>query len=145
MSQTYEERLKNHHNVGSPHGFCNEGELPGECDHFEMYWARVSVMTLSKWIDESANNIDQPYGTVLLNRTVVKIAEELGEVADALIGWQGQNPRKGIYASKDDVTKELLDVALTALCAVEFMTDNNGKAMGKLFDHIKANRARAGI
>jgi NTP pyrophosphatase (non-canonical NTP hydrolase) len=26
-----QERVDQHHNIGSPHGFCNHGELPGDC------------------------------------------------------------------------------------------------------------------
>lgn len=46
---------------------------------------------------------------------VLKTMEEMGEVADAMIGISGANPRKGTYATADDLSAELLDVALTAM------------------------------
>lgn len=55
---------------------------------------------------------DVPFEAMLL-----KVAEETGEMADAYIGMTGANPRKGVYKTRDDLEKELLDVALTAMVA----------------------------
>lgn len=48
---------------------------------------------------------------------ITKVVEEIGEVADAQIGMSGLNERKGVYATSEDLRKELLDVGLTALIA----------------------------
>ncbi|HEX5206109.1 MAG TPA: hypothetical protein VFW27_39805 [Actinoplanes sp.] len=48
---------------------------------------------------------------------ILKIVEEAGEAAAAWIGTLGQNPRKGITHSRQDVADELGDVAFTALVA----------------------------
>ncbi|WP_433466428.1 NUDIX domain-containing protein [Spirillospora sp. CA-128828] len=45
---------------------------------------------------------------------VMKLAEEVGEVAEAYIGMNGGNPRKGIHKTTTDVLDELADVILTA-------------------------------
>jgi hypothetical protein len=66
---------------------------------------------------------------------IAKISEELGEVVDAFIGITGQNPRKGYYSSQEDVIKELLDVACTALLAVEHFT-KDGSTWDRLQAHI---------
>lgn len=45
---------------------------------------------------------------------IMKIAEEFGEAVQAYIGVTGQNPRKGVYGTRDDIQKELADVIVTA-------------------------------
>lgn len=48
----------------------------------------------------------------------LKVQEEAGELAAALIGATGQNPRKGVTHTLDDVAYEAIDVAVTALVLV---------------------------
>ena len=50
---------------------------------------------------------------------MLKVTEEAGEVARAWIGTRGQNPRKGVTHTRDDVAAELADVVVTALVAIE--------------------------
>jgi hypothetical protein len=45
---------------------------------------------------------------------VLKVAEEVGEVAEAYIGMTGGNPRKGVHKTPTDVLDELSDVMLAA-------------------------------
>jgi hypothetical protein len=73
---------------------------------------------------------------------LAKIGEEFGEVIGAYIGATNQNPRKGVTHSMDDVRKELLDVALTALAAYEHLTGNEGLAMAALVDHALSRKDR---
>lgn len=49
----------------------------------------------------------------------MKVQEEAGELAAALIGITGQNPRKGVTHTWDDAVKEAIDVAMSALVFVE--------------------------
>ncbi|MFD5816914.1 MazG-like family protein, partial [Streptomyces sp. NPDC127038] len=49
---------------------------------------------------------------------VLKLSEEVGEVAQAVIGATGQNPRKGVSHTWDDVRSELCDVVITAMVAL---------------------------
>jgi NTP pyrophosphatase (non-canonical NTP hydrolase) len=91
---------------------------------------------ISKWIDEAPANAGKSALENLLLRTTAKLSEEVGEVGAALIGMTGQNPRKGVTHTIEDVRKELLDVALTALAAVEHLSDNNGTAVDQLDEHI---------
>lgn len=53
---------------------------------------------------------------------VLKLSEEVGEVAQAVIGATGQNPRKGVTHTWEDVQGELCDVAITALVALRTLT-----------------------
>lgn len=48
-----------------------------------------------------------------------KAAEEAGELAAAVIGVTGQNPRKGVTHTWEDVSAEAIDVAITALVFAE--------------------------
>lgn len=77
---------------------------------------------------------------------VVKVAEERGEVVDAYVGATGANPRKGVYGCIDDVVHEMLDTAVTALCAVEHFQGNDGSTtLSMLLDHIDALAERVGV
>ncbi|MEU1687516.1 hypothetical protein [Micromonospora sp. NPDC005707] len=50
---------------------------------------------------------------------LLKLTEEAGEAAAAWIGVLGQNPRKGVTHTREEVAAELADVAFTALVAIE--------------------------
>lgn len=54
---------------------------------------------------------------------ILKACEERGEAAAAVVGWTGQNPRKGLTHTEADVVGELADVVLTAMLAMASMTD----------------------
>lgn len=51
-----------------------------------------------------------------------KTGEEVGEVIDALIGYTGQNPRKGIHGEQLDMLKELADVVFTGILGIQHFT-----------------------
>ncbi|MFF8413981.1 MazG-like family protein [Streptomyces omiyaensis] len=53
---------------------------------------------------------------------VLKLSEEVGEAAQAVIGATGQNPRKGTSHGWDDVRAELCDVVITAMVALRTLT-----------------------
>ncbi|WP_189940421.1 MazG-like family protein [Streptomyces aurantiogriseus] len=70
------------------------------------------------WLDA-----DQPIaGREALLLRVLKLSEEVGEVAQAVIGVTGQNPRKGTSHTWEDVESELCDVVITALVALRTLT-----------------------
>ena len=71
--------------------------------------------------------------------------EIAGEVIAAYIGATGQNPRKGITGTTGDVIDELLDVAVTALAAVEHLSDHQGHALRLLDSKILHVVQRAGV
>lgn len=58
-------------------------------------------------------------GGVTSALNVIKLQEEVGEVAAALIGFLGSNPRKGVTHTLDDFCMELADVISTVV--VSFM------------------------
>ena len=53
---------------------------------------------------------------------IMKLTEEAGEVTQAVIGAMGQNPRKGVTHTWDDVQAELCDVMFTAMVALTTIT-----------------------
>lgn len=97
---------------------------------------------LSEWIDDYNRGKDP---RLQLWERVGKVMEELGEAIGALIGYLGQNPRKGITHNRSDIEKELLDIAVTALAAHEHMTGNLGLTEEAFFDHLAAVIERAGL
>lgn len=79
---------------------------------------------------------------LVMRRRVGKIWVEAGELGDAIEGWTGENPRKGVYASRDDVIKELIDCASASLCALEYMTGDKGESVVMLARQVAGNAQR---
>ncbi|MFE9437948.1 MazG-like family protein [Streptomyces sp. NPDC006602] len=77
-----------------------------------------SVDDLWSWL-EASGPIDGERGLLL---RMLKLSEEVGEVAQAVIGATGQNPRKGVTHTWEDVQGELCDVVITALVALRTLT-----------------------
>ncbi|WP_327246693.1 MazG-like family protein [Streptomyces sp. NBC_01320] len=73
---------------------------------------------LRSWLD--AGTGIRPEQDLLLR--MLKLSEEVGEVAQAVIGTIGQNPRKGVTHSWQDVEAELCDVIVTAMVALRTLT-----------------------
>ena len=89
------------------------------------------------WLD--AANGRGPHETAV---RVMKIAEETGEAVAAYIGLTGQNPRKGVTASADDLAGELCDVVLAALVALATVTGGTPQAESRLAGHVAARAVR---
>ncbi|MEU6686449.1 MazG-like family protein [Streptomyces sp. NPDC046832] len=79
-------------------------------------WATIDA--LHEWLAHS-RPIEGREGVLL---RILKLTEEVGEVSQAVIGATGQNPRKGITHSWEDVQAELCDVVITALVALRTLT-----------------------
>ena len=104
--------------------------------------SQAALVALSEWID--AGNAHRDPEAVTWGR-LAKVAEEGGEVVAAYIGATGQNPRKGQTHVIHDVVDELMDVAITALGAVEHLTGHEGTALAILDAKIVAVASRAGL
>ncbi|NDZ77011.1 hypothetical protein G3I19_00430 [Streptomyces sp. SID10853] len=70
---------------------------------------------------------------------LLKIQEEAGEVAEAVIGATGQNPRKGHSHSWADVEAEVCDVIVTGMVALLRM---NPQAESVFATHMEGIVAR---
>ncbi|WP_369237498.1 MazG-like family protein [Streptomyces sp. R21] len=77
-----------------------------------------AIDRLHAWLDENSAH----GGREGLLLRMLKLSEEVGEVAQAVIGATGQNPRKGTSHTWDDVRSELCDVVITALVALRTLT-----------------------
>ncbi|MFB7511479.1 NUDIX domain-containing protein [Streptomyces broussonetiae] len=71
---------------------------------------------------------------------IIKLQEELGEVAEAVVGVCGQNPRKGFSHTWDDVEAEVCDVITTAMVALERLTP--AEAQSRFDQHLKKIASR---
>jgi NTP pyrophosphatase (non-canonical NTP hydrolase) len=94
-----------------------------------------AVEALVAWLD-AANGRSQHEVTLRM----MKLAEEVGEVTQAWIGFTGQNPRKGRSHSLDDVRNELCDVIITAAVALGTVTDDPGAALDAALQRVAARR-----
>lgn len=92
------------------------GDLFDRCPAPDLF---AHVANITAWLD--ASNPAGPHEDAM---RVLKLTEEAGEAAAAYIGMVGQNPRKGITHTIDDLLGELADVALTALCAMQHFTQS---------------------
>jgi NTP pyrophosphatase (non-canonical NTP hydrolase) len=93
----------------------------------------TAVPAARDWLD-TANGTDLHE----LSCRILKVTEEAGEAARAWIGTVGQNPRKGVTHSRQDVADELADVALTALVAIESLGLNGRENLNRCADKVLA-------
>jgi NTP pyrophosphatase (non-canonical NTP hydrolase) len=91
-----------------------------------------TVGRLVEWLDEESPV--PPQVSRLLR--VLKITEEAGEVAEAIHGVTGSNPRKGHSHTWEDVEKELCDVILTAMVALSTVTPDAQKVFEERLAHV---------
>lgn len=104
------------------------------------------IKALVEWFAEHPPNKNKSWETMVA-LWAAKVQEEAGEVAEALVGATAFNPRKGQTHSWDDVEKELLDVAVTALCALEHLrgsTGGGGVGLEMLQRHLERAYRRIG-
>ena len=73
---------------------------------------------------------------------VGKLAEEMGEAIADLVGFTGQNPRKGVTSSQDEMLIELADCALTALYAIQHFVKDGHAMMAVLLTRARHHRQR---
>jgi NTP pyrophosphatase (non-canonical NTP hydrolase) len=95
-----------------------------------------TVDALVGWLD-SRSPVPEETRKIL---QILKITEEAGEVAEAVIGATGQNPRKGRSHSWEDVERELCDVIITAMVA---LTRVNPEARTVFAEHLAKVAARS--
>lgn len=112
--------------------------------------SQAALDALSRWVDDGnatrfagMSRPELEAELLLLHRTI-KVAEELGESVQKIIGYTGANPRKGVTAQRADIVDELLDVAVTALGAIEHIVGHDYLTMERLDSKIVAVAKRAG-
>ena len=90
------------------------------------------IREIVKWLDDSST---LPPDTEKLLR-IMKLTEEAGEVSQAVIGTLGQNPRKGVTHTWDDVQAELCDVILTAMVVLATLTPDARETFNSHLDRV---------
>jgi NTP pyrophosphatase (non-canonical NTP hydrolase) len=79
-----------------------------------------SIDALWAWLEANRPVDVDDQGSLLMR--MLKLSEEVGEAAQAVIGATGRNPRKGVTHTWEDVQGELCDVVITALVALRTLT-----------------------
>lgn len=97
---------------------------------------------MDNYLDENAPDAYKEQPLAQDWARVTKVSEECGEAVDALIGYTGQNPRKGYYGDLNDLLTELFDVALTAIYAAQHFTKDSGYTISRLIARAEAHKAR---
>lgn len=100
-----------------------------------------AVDRLVEWLDGASV---VPPDTARLLR-VMKLSEEVGETTQAVIGALGQNPRKGVTHTWQDVEAELCDVIVTAMVALATFNPNARKVFAARLDHVVQRSLGAGV
>ena len=80
------------------------------------------IQEVDAWLDSAVADCYQGQPLAQDWARVGKVIEELGEAVTALIGWTGQNPRKGKTHVEGDMLAELADVQCTAILAIQHFT-----------------------
>ena len=99
-----------------------------------------TINRLVGWLDQGSS-LPGETKTIL---QILKITEEAGEVAEALIGVTGQNPRKGYSHSWRDVENELCDVVITAMVALTRINPDSRNVFRAHLDGVAA-RSLGGV
>jgi NTP pyrophosphatase (non-canonical NTP hydrolase) len=94
---------------------------------------------------EEIASLHTHHGEVAPEVRVLKLAEETGEAAAALIGMHGWNSRKGVCATQDDLLAELSDVIITAGVAMAGITGDTGQAAQAFRHRLETVLTRAGL
>lgn len=95
---------------------------------------------------EHIGRLHDHHKQVAMEVRILKLAEEVGEAAEAFIGIHGLNSRKGICKTRDDLLAELADVIITAAVAMVGVTEGDtDSAREHLQQRLKTVTARVGI
>jgi NTP pyrophosphatase (non-canonical NTP hydrolase) len=117
--------MSDHHGTASP-------AAPTTSTTYDELWDTVGH--LQDWLVRAQPS--RPPQEALLLR-MLKLSEEVGEVAEAVIGATGQNPRKGTTHTWDDVRSELCDVIITAAVALRTLTPDARDVFAAHLEHVR--------
>ncbi|MFD7981360.1 MazG-like family protein [Streptomyces sp. NPDC059071] len=99
-----------------------------------------TIARLHTWLTAHQN---LPRSEEILLR-VLKLSEEVGEAAQAVIGATGQNPRKGTSHTWQDVEAELCDVIITAMVALRTLTPEAAEIFARHVGRVAARSLEDG-
>jgi NTP pyrophosphatase (non-canonical NTP hydrolase) len=93
---------------------------------------------------EQVGKLHEYHGDVPAEIRLLKVTEEVGEAAEALIGMQSGNPRKP-PRSRDDLLDELSDVIIAGAIAMTGVAGDVDQARDHLERRLAAVCDRAGL
>jgi len=105
----------------------------------------VSVQPPEEAMWDQVGQLYAYHGDIPAEVRLLKLTEEVGEVAEAFIGMHGLNSRKGACRTRDDLLAELADVIITAAVAMSGVTGDVGEARSHLERRLAAVTERAGL
>lgn len=84
------------------------------------------IRVVDDWLDSDVglNYQNQPLAHHWAR--ITKVSEEAGEVWKALSNWTGENPRRGVCGTWDELVEELADTACAAIFAIQHLTKDAG-------------------
>ena len=94
---------------------------------------------------DEAGRLTEWLGEVPVEAQLLKLSEEVGEVAEAYLGLTGLNPRKGVTHTRDDLVNEVADVIITAAVAIVRLTGEPRAARAAFNAHLASVLTRAGL
>ena len=94
---------------------------------------------------DEAGRLTEWLGETPVEAQLLKLSEEVGEVAEAYLGLTGLNPRKGVTHTRDDLVNEVADVIITASVAIVRLTGGQQAARAAFEAHLARVVARAGL
>ena len=94
---------------------------------------------------EQVGQLHAHHGDVPVEVRLLKLTEEVGEVADAFLGMKGLNKRKGVCRTREDLLDELSDVIITAAVGMRGITADLEQARSHFERRLAAVTARAGL
>lgn len=99
-----------------------------------------TIERLVTWLDGARTLPEQ---TEKIMR-IMKLSEEVGETTQALTGVLGQNPRKGVTHTWEDVQAELCDVMFTAAVALRTVTPDARQVFAKRLEYVTTRSLATG-
>ena len=94
---------------------------------------------------DQVERLSSYHGDVPVEARLLKLTEEVGEVAEAYLGIHGLNRRKGTCRTPDDLLAELADVIITAAVAMSGVAGDVNEARSHFERRITTVTTRAGL
>ena len=92
-----------------------------------------------------AGRLAEWLGDVPMEAQLLKLAEEVGEVAEAYLSMAGLNRRKGVSRSRDDLMGEVADVIITASVTMVRLAGGPEAARDTFGVHLDRVLTRSGL
>jgi predicted house-cleaning noncanonical NTP pyrophosphatase (MazG superfamily)/NTP pyrophosphatase (non-canonical NTP hydrolase) len=94
---------------------------------------------------DEAGRLTDWLGDIPVEAQLLKLSEEVGEVAEAYLGLHGFNRRKGADRTQEDLVGELADVIITASVAMVRLAGGPHEARAAFQYHLAGVVTRAGL